>query len=310
MNGSHSTSTTDSLTHPKKHPQAILLACALLFMVGCQSGFTTTDVNHELAPFPELMIDNRDDFVVIAHRGASGYAPENTMPAMELAYEMNAEMIEVDVMLSRDGVPVLFHDAKVDELTDGKGQLKSFTLEELQALDAGSWFSEEYAGTTIPTLEELLVWAQDKMTLNIEIKTEAYREDVKQSVEPRVVALVEKYDMADQVIFSSFDYRILARLQELAPTIPSAVLYEAVQSGRKGPLDVVSELQADGFNCSWRQYSEDWQQLLEPSAVPVLIYTVNEADKMAELIQRGVSGIFSDYPDVLAEVAAAEIGGE
>ncbi|MDA0671695.1 MAG: glycerophosphodiester phosphodiesterase family protein [Bacteroidetes bacterium] len=223
---------------------------------------------------------------------------------------MSAEMIEVDVMLSRDGVPVLFHDAKVDELTDGTGYLKDYSLEELQTLDAGSWFSEEYAGTEIPTLEELLVWAQDKMTLNIEIKTEAFREELEQSVEPKVVALVEKYDMANQVIFSSFDYRILARLQELAPSIPAAVLYEAVQSGRKGPIDVVNGLQADGFNCSWRQYSEQWQQLLEPSVVPVLIYTVNEAEQMAELIQRGVNGIFSDYPEVLAEVATAELAVE
>lgn len=285
-------------------------ACALLFFSGCQSESLTTELTHELAPFPELIIDNGDDFVVIAHRGASGYAPENTMPAMELAYEMSAEMIEVDVMLSRDGVPVLFHDAKVDELTDGTGYLKDYSLEELQTLDAGSWFSEEYAGTEIPTLEELLVWAQDKMTLNIEIKTEAFREELEQSVEPKVVALIEKYDMANQVIFSSFDYRILARLQELAPSIPAAVLYEAVQSGRKGPIDVVNELQADGFNCSWRQYSEQWQQLLEPSVVPVLIYTVNEAEQMAELIQRGVNGIFSDYPDVLAEVATAELAVE
>lgn len=293
---------------PRVHTFAGLLAfSALLFISGCQPESSTREVVHELTPFPKLMIDNGDGFVVIAHRGASGYAPENTMPAMELAYDMKAEMIEVDVMLSRDGIPVLFHDAKIDELTDGAGYLKDFSLEELQALDAGSWFSEEYAGTAIPTLEELLAWAQNKMTLNIEIKTEAYREELDQSVEPRVVALVEQYNMTDQVIFSSFDYRILARLQELAPSIPAAVLYEPVQSAMKGPIDVVNDLQADGFNCSWRQYTEDWQQELNDSAVPVLIYTVNEKEQMAELIQRGVQGIFSDYPDVLAEVAVAEL---
>ena len=285
---------------------AFLLSSALL-LTSCQSGSSSVELTHELAPFPSLMIDNGDGFVVIAHRGASGYAPENTMPAMELAYEMNAEMIEVDVMLSSDGVPVLFHDAKVDELTDGSGNLKDFTLQELQALDAGSWFDEAYAGTPIPTLEELLIWAQGKMTLNIEIKTEAYREALSESVEPRVIALVEQYDMADQVLFSSFDYRILARLKELAPSIPAAVLYEPVQSARKGPVTVVNSLQADGFNCSVREYSEQWQQELTQSSIPVLIYTVNEREQMAELIQRGVQGIFSDYPDVLAEVAAEEL---
>lgn len=287
-------------------PIAVLLFSAYL-ITSCQSSSSSVELSHELVPFPTLMIDNGDGFVVIAHRGASGYAPENTMPAMELAYEMNAEMIEVDVMLSSDGVPVLFHDAKVDELTNGSGHLKDFTLQELQTLDAGSWFDEAYAGTPIPTLEELLIWAQDKMTLNIEIKTEAHRELLNESVEPRVVALIEQYDMADQVLFSSFDYRIIARLKELAPSIPAAVLYEPVQSKRKGPVSVVNSLQADGFNCSVREYSGKWQQELTQSSIPVLIYTINEREQMAELIQRGVQGIFSDYPDVLAEVAAEEL---
>ncbi len=108
---------------------------------------------------------------ILAHRGASAYAPENTMAAFKKAIEMNADGIELDVHLSKDGYIVIIHDERVDRTTDGKGEVKDFSLDELKKLDAGSWFSDEYKGEKIPTLEELLSLIKNtEIYLNIEIK--------------------------------------------------------------------------------------------------------------------------------------------
>lgn len=253
---------------------------------------------------PTVFGDNGDGFIVIAHRGASGYAPENTMAAFQKAFEMKAEFIELDVMLSKDGVPVLFHDQTLDKKTDGTGEVKEYTFAELQQLDAGSWFSEEFSDEKIPSLEEVLSWASGKMALNIEIKTEAWREDPERSIEPRVVQLVRESGMSDHIIFSSFDYRILRRLNELAPELRTAVLYEPSQSGEKDPVTLVSELQANAFNCSATQLTPEWMNQLKTAGIPVLVYTVNDPEVMKFLMDAGVSGIFTDYPDRLMEVVA------
>lgn len=252
---------------------------------------------------PLLYTDDGDGFVVIAHRGASAYAPENTMIAFQKALDMNAELIELDVMLSKDGVPVLFHDQTLDRKTNGSGEVRDYTFEDLRQLDAGSWFSDEFAGEKIPSLEEVLQWASGKMALNIEIKTDAWREDLSQSIEPKVVQLVRDSGMAEHMIFSSFDYRILRRLKELAPELRTAMLYEPTQSGEKDPLTLVTELSADAFNCSATQLTPEWLEMLKEADVPVLVYTVNDPDMMKQFIEAGVSGIFSDYPDKLLEVA-------
>jgi len=252
---------------------------------------------------PTLYSDDGDGFVVIAHRGASAYAPENTLVAFEKAFQMNAELIELDVMLSQDGVPVLFHDTELDRKSNGTGEVRNTTLEELKKLDVGSWFDENFAGESIPTLEEVLNWANGKISLNIELKTEGWREQLDESIEPRVVELVRKSGMQDHIIFSSFDYRILRRLKELAPDLRIAILYEPSQSGEKTPLELVQELQADVFNCSSTQLTDEWMRQLQEAGIPVLVYTVNEKNAMRLLIEAGVSGIFSDYPDLLRAIA-------
>lgn len=108
---------------------------------------------------------------IIAHRGSSALAPENTMAAFELAYEQGAEGIETDVHLTKDNIPVLIHDENVKRTTNSTGYIKDYTFDQLKQFDAGSWFSVKYAGSTIISLEEFLNWFQDKaLCLNIELK--------------------------------------------------------------------------------------------------------------------------------------------
>jgi len=129
------------------------------------------NVKNPIDPFSPFQ--SAEGFFNIAHRGASYYAPENTMASFKLASEMNADMIELDVTLTRDNIPVVFHDRKLSRTTDGKGNISRYLLRELRELDAGLWFSELYKGTRIPTLEEVLEWASGTIALNIEIKKEA-----------------------------------------------------------------------------------------------------------------------------------------
>lgn len=255
---------------------------------------------------PNLYQDNNDGFVVIAHRGASAYYPENTMAAFRGAVEMNAEMIELDVMMTKDGVPVAFHDAHLDDHTNSSGLLADYTLEELQKLDAGSWFDSKFRGEPIPTLEEAIAFAAGNIALNIEIKTEAVSDQLEGGVEEKSIELVKKYGMEDHVLFSSFDYRAVAHLKELAPDMPVAILYEERQSAGMMPSELVSKYQADAFNCSFRELNRKWLGDTREHNIPVFVYTVDRKSRMKKLLRNGVAGIFTNKPDILWEVLDRE----
>lgn len=244
--------------------------------------------------------------LVIAHRGASAYYPENTMAAFEAAVDMNADMIELDVLLSKDRVPVVFHDAKLDAHSNGKGLVSNFTLKELKKLDAGSWFDVTFSDQRIPTLEAVLDFAAGKIALNIEIKTEAVTDQTVNGVEEKALSLVNEFGMQEHVLFSSFDYRAVKRLKEWAPNMPTAVLYEKKQSRNKLPSQLLEEYKADAFNCSYRQLTKRRLQDLNFHNIPFFVYTVDSKKRMQKLLDLGVMGIFTNKPDVLREVIGRE----
>jgi len=275
----------------------LLFACLSLSLA-----YNTDMQENAKYKLPELYQDNGDGFVVIAHRGASAYYPENTMAAFRGAVEMDAEMIELDVMLSKDGIPVVFHDATLDDHTDGTGRLGDYTLKQLQELDAGSWFDSAYAGEKIPTLEEVLAFASGKIALNIEIKTEAVSDEIQGGVEEKSLELVKKYGMEKHVLFSSFDYRSIAHLKALDPDMPAAILYEKSQSAKMLPSELLSRYKADAFNCSYRELNTKRFRDIRKNNVPVFVYTVDKPSQMRKLLRMNVSGIFTNKPDVLWEV--------
>lgn len=254
---------------------------------------------------PSLYNDDGDDFVIIAHRGASAYYPENTMIAFKKAVEMGAEMIELDVTMSKDGVPVVFHDVKLNQHTNGNGQLSNYTLNELKKLDAGSWFDKQYSDQQIPTLNDVLKFASGTIALNIEIKPEAVSDNIENGIEQKALQLVKKYEMENHVLFSSFDYRALRHLKELDPEIPVALLYKKKQSRKLLPHQLVEKYQVDAFNCSFRQLKKKWIADLHEHQIPSFIYTVNSKNRMHKLIENGVTGIFTDKPDLLHQAVEA-----
>lgn len=251
---------------------------------------------------PSLYDDDKDDFFIIAHRGASFYYPENTMAAFRGAVEMDAEMIELDVMLSRDGIPVVFHDEKLRAHTNGRGFVRYHTLKELQQLDAGSWYDKRFADQRIPKLEEVLDFASGTIALNIEIKKESVTDGRKGGVAEKCLELVRKYGMEEYVLFSSFDYRAIRHLREMDSEIPVALLYNRRQSKRKLPHELVEEYEADAFNCSYWQYSRKRITSLREHGIPSFVYTVDTESRMRKLIAAGVNGIFTNRPDLLRQV--------
>ena len=256
--------------------------------------------NYELI---EKFDKDGDHFLTIAHRGASAYYPENTLSAFKAAIEMEADMMELDILLSKDGKIVVIHDETLDRTTNGSGLVADQSLAELKQLDAGSWFAKKFKDEPIPTLREALELAKDSIYVNIEIKTEAVTDQPFGGIEEKALKLVDILQMRDQVIFSSFDYRAITHLKQIDPEIPVAVLYNKSQKNSLNPSALVDSLQVDGFNCSHKQLSTKWMRNTNSAGIPVLVYTVNRELKMQTLIKRGVAGIFSDKPDMLKRVS-------
>jgi glycerophosphoryl diester phosphodiesterase len=169
--------------------------------------------------------------VIIAHRGASAYAPENTMAAFKKALEMKAGGIEIDVHLTKDGYPVVVHDEKLGRTSNGTGLIKDKTLEELKELDFGSWFSEEFKNQSIPTLDEVMeLISTENILFNIELKSGAV---LYHDIERIVVDMVKEYEMEERVIISSFNHYSLLEVKKIAPEIKIGFLYSATRKGSR-----------------------------------------------------------------------------
>lgn len=255
--------------------------------------------NQKAISFPFKLLTKKDpEFLVIAHRGASAFFPENTMSAFRAAAKMGVLMIELDIALSKDGIPVVIHDEKLNRTTNGKGRVSDFTLSELKKLDAGSWFGFEFKSEKIPTLEEVLSCAQNKVALNIEIKPEAVGSSPKGGIEELSLELVKKFGMEEHVFFSSFNYRAAEHLRKLDDQIPTAILYEKKQAAGRSPSQQVADSGANAFNCNYKFISKNWMQDLDKHKIPVFAYTVNTEKEKKRLKEMGVKGIFSDFPDL------------
>lgn len=240
---------------------------------------------------------------VIAHRGSSGTAPENTLVAIRRAIDVGADMVEVDVTVTADGHVILLHDETLDRTTDGEGVPTAQTLEAIRQLDAGSWFASDYAGERIPTLAEALCTVKDRILINIEIKSEA----VEHGVVPKVAELVIGHGMVDQVVVSSFSPEALSRMKTTAPEIVTASLFnKEIHTGRD-PLEIIQEVGSRGFNISGKRLTQEMVDRCHDHEIPVAVYTVNEPAELRRLAAMGVDAVFTDLPDLMLEIAA-ELG--
>ena len=239
---------------------------------------------------------------VVAHRGFSGVAPENTLVALRRAIDIRSDMAEIDVTLTRDREVILLHDETLRRTTDGRGRALETDLADIQKLDAGSWFDEEFAGERVPTLGEALDLVRGEMLLNIEIKEEAVEDEVEGGLVDRVLTLVRERDMLDQVMITSFDQRALLQARALDKEVRIVSLFFDKDGPYREPARVLAEVGSSGFNLSKLAVDREAVEACHALGVPVGVYTVNRKRGMRRQIRHGVDAILTDCPDRLWEV--------
>jgi glycerophosphoryl diester phosphodiesterase len=233
--------------------------------------------------------------LVIAHRGASGYAPENTLAAYRRAVAQGATFIETDLHLTRDAHFIAVHDETVDRTTNGQGAVHQLTLAELRRLDAGSWFASEFVSERIPTLEEILDFAKkNDVVFYLELKPNGFWG----GEHALVSALRGSSEIARSVIIS-FDPSILAGLRKIEPTIMTGLLYEGTM---EQPFERASEIGVRQLVVRGDLVTPNLLQQARKQDLQVVCWTVNSPAHMRMLVSAGVDGIMTDYPDRLLTV--------
>ncbi|MEM9557761.1 MAG: glycerophosphodiester phosphodiesterase family protein [Acidobacteriota bacterium] len=252
---------------------------------------------------------------MIAHRGASGLAPENTLAAIELAIDLGVDMVEADVTVAREGEPVVIHDETLERTTDGSGRVLDTPLAALRALDAGAWFDDAFAGQRVPTLDEVLALADGRVVLNLEIKTESLRLDPDEVVRTpppggvvaRLVDTVRRRDLGEAVLVSSFDPRALMQLRTLAPEIRCAALYTPRVHDGLTPSQIAAQAGSCALHLTSSQATPARVEAAHRAGLAVMVYStrrapVNDAAAMWPILGRGVDGICTDRPDRFLEL--------
>lgn len=227
--------------------------------------------------------------LVIAHRGASGDAPENTIAAFELALEQEADGIQLEVHLSKDNHPVVINDFTLERTTDGAGPVSQYTVRELKRLDAGGWRGARFRGQRLQTLQEVLERFRDRTRFWIELRGGS---DVYDGIEERVVSTVEIYDVVERAVLQSVDHGALARVRALNREVRVAlVVQDRLELPRVPWLHAV----CPGAHLVGERVVAETRE----AGLDCYVWTVNEPPAMDRLIQWGVSGIITDRPAVL-----------
>jgi len=229
-----------------------------------------------------------DSPLLIAHRGLSAVAPENTLSAFKYAIRSKADMIEVDIRLTKDGTPVIIHDAKVDRTTNGRGKVKNFYLWTLKELDAGNWFDLKYKGEKIPTLDETLKFINGKIPINIEIKTSTRKNEIAE----KVLAIVFENGYEEKTLISSFDPRVLRRIKKLTDEIPTALLYH--YPIYFNPIKTLKNLNAVALIHNFKFTTSNLVKKIHDAGFKIFVYTVNDPKDIRKMIDIGVDGIITD----------------
>jgi glycerophosphoryl diester phosphodiesterase len=233
--------------------------------------------------------------LVIAHRGASAYAPENTLAAFELAVEQGADLLEFDVHLSADDQPVVIHDETLRRTTSGTGRVRDHSLRELKRLDAGGWWHRRFRGQRLQSLQEVLERFRARIGFAVELKAGSA---VYPGIEDRVVSLLEIYDVVDRALVLSFDHPALATVARANAELPRVALI-GPRARLPETITAVVPPGATAVGLPARLASEQRVRAAREASLDLYIWTVNDPALMDSLITGQVRGIITDRPDVL-----------
>jgi glycerophosphoryl diester phosphodiesterase len=237
--------------------------------------------------------------LVIAHRGASGHAPENTLAAFRRATALGASFIETDLQLSRDARFVAIHDDTVNRTTNGHGKVHELTLADLRKLDAGSWFGSEFTGERIPTLDDILEFARkNDAVFYLELKPTG-----SWGGEHTLIGALRQTGEVARTVVISFDPGILEALRRIEPTLMTGLLFEGQIDQ---PLERAVEIGARQLAVRGDLVTPALLAEARKKDLQVVCWTVNQPAHMRMLIEAGVQGIMSDYPDRLMAACPKE----
>ena len=223
---------------------------------------------------------------MIAHRGASLRAPENTIKAYSKAIDLGVEMIELDVHMTHDNQLVCIHDRELNRTTDGIGLINELTLEEIQSFDAGD-------GEVVPTLEDVLVLCKDRIMVDIELKAI--------DIEKDVLSVVEKHNMLDKVIFSSFYHGSLLVLKELSGLCKTAIL---VNKPIEDLIGYAKSIQANAINPKLSLLDSNLAEELHNASLQIYPWTVNTESDATRVLSLGIDGLITDDPEMMQRIIA------
>lgn len=240
--------------------------------------------------------------LILAHRGANKVAPQNTLPAFKKAVEFSADGIETDVHLTKDGKLVICHNYTVDDTSNGKGTISDMTFEELRSLDFGSYFSADFKGVTLPTVEELFGVVKDMTLINIEIKAP----QVKNDLVKRTVEEIYNFGLQDKVIVSCFEPECLREAKELAPELDTALLYETGDLGNEimsfGVANYCKQLKVRAAHPEHILVTKELVEDLHSNNLKVNPWTVNDEEAIIRLADWGCDALITNVPDFCRKV--------
>ena len=236
---------------------------------------------------------------IIAHRGASAYAPENTLAAFQKAYDLGSKYIEFDVMLSADGEPFVIHDEILTRTTNGNGRVVDANSNYLKSLDAGKWFAKAFQNEKIPHLQDIIFWCnQMQMKANIELKPHPG-----QSVQivTTVLPYIKQYwgHTHDMPLFSSFDFGTMRACRKYDTNLNLGLL---CNTWSQKHFALANELNCDSMHFNLLRINAKRVQLIKERHYKVFVYTVNNKKNAIKLLDYGVDAIYSDYPDLMSHV--------
>ncbi len=236
--------------------------------------------------------------LVLAHRGDSRAAPENTLPAFSSALQLGADLVELDYLHTADGVPVVFHDETLDRCTDAcrrfggeKIPLAAKTLADLRQLDAGAWFAPQFAGTRIATLKEALTLICRHSRSMIERKS---------GDAATLVKLLERLDVMDRVVVTAFDWPFLAECRMLAPQLLLGALGEETLTAERLEQAIACGASIIGWGDRW--VTPEHVKLVHSRGLRAWVWTVDDPARAAELIRFGVDGLISNVPGAIIPI--------
>jgi len=266
----------------------------LLISAGVALSLLFTPFNQAFAEKPT--VGERKQVENVAHRGAAGYAPENTIAAYDLAVDMKADYIEIDVQRSKDGELVSIHDTTVDRTTDGTGKVGDLTLEQLKSLDAGSWKGEQFTGEQIPTFEEILDRYHGKVGILIELKAPEYYPGIEQQVADLIKERNLDKPQNKKIIIQSFNFESMKKMNQLLPQVQIGVL---TSNRAHTTMDALKEFStyADWFNPSYGIVTKELVDQVHSNGMKIGSWTVRSQEAADFLFEMKVDAIISDYPD-------------